>query len=95
MKPFWETQEPDFVNELGVKWYVDKDVTRYCFLENLSGTFLDDVLAYVTVLPSGETDRVLVQRDRIIYAGKSLEEIGVEIDKLKSLKSYEKHELSR
>ena len=94
---FWEKQEPNFVNELGIKWYFDELVTDYCMKENISGVFLDNVLAYVVVLPSGETDRVLVDvnNKEVIYATKSLEEIGVEIDKLKLLKSYEKHELSR
>lgn len=97
MKNFWEKQEPNFVNELGIKWYFDELVTDYCMKENISGVFLDNVLAYVVVLPSGETNRVLVDvnNKEVIYATKRLEEIGVEIDKLKLLKSYEKHELSR
>ena len=92
MKNFWETQEPNFVNELGIKWYIDELVTQYCLKENISGVFLDNVLAYVVVLPDGNTDRVLVDANNqeVIYATKNLEEIGVEIDKLKLLKSYEK-----
>ena len=92
MKNFWETQEPNFVNELGIKWYIDELVTQYCLKENISGVFLDNVLAYVVVLPDGNTDRVLVDANKqeVIYATKNLEEIGVEIDKLKLLKSYEK-----
>jgi len=92
MKNFWETQEPNFVNELGIKWYIDELVTQYCLKENISGVFLDNVLAYVVVLPDGNTDRVLVDvnKQEVIYATKNLEEIGVEIDKLKLLKSYEK-----
>jgi len=92
MKNFWKTQEPNFVNELGIKWYIDELVTQYCLKENISGVFLDNVLAYVVVLPDGNTDRVLVDvnKQEVIYATKNLEEIGVEIDKLKLLKSYEK-----
>ena len=92
MKNFWKTQEPNFVNDLGIKWYIDELVTQYCLKENISGVFLDNVLAYVVVLPDGNTDRVLVDvnKQEVIYSTKSLEEIGVEIDKLKLLKSYEK-----
>lgn len=92
MKNFWKTQEPNFVNELGIKWYIDESVTHYCLKENISGVFLDNVLAYVVVLPDGNTDRVLVDvnKQEVIYATKNLEEIGVEIDRLKLLKSYEK-----
>lgn len=91
MTNFWETNEPDFVNELGIKWYVDKHVTEYCFKGNISGVALNNIIAYVVVKPTGETDRVLVKYPdkAVIFNTKSLEEIGVEIDRLKLVKTFD------
>lgn len=92
---FWETKEPDFINELGIKWYFDVQVTDYCLKENLSGVSLTDIIAFVIVKPSGETERVLVKypEGEVIFNTKSLEEIGVEIDKLKLIKTFASYEI--
>lgn len=46
LNPPWDT-EPEFVNELGVKWWKDDYMTEYAQKPDRSGTVLDAVCFYV------------------------------------------------
>lgn len=73
------------------EWFNDKSTTHYAQKENLQGISLPNIIAFVIRDKStGEYDRVLFDKKRqnIIYDTKSLEDIGVEIDKIKILKQF-------
>lgn len=74
MSPF--NFPPDFVNELGVKWWSDKDLTHYAKLKvkklNLAVYLIEEV--------SGSRSRVVVESDSIVYASPRLEDVACFID---------------
>lgn len=77
--------EPDFVNEIGVKWWRDTYTTQYAQKKDSQGTSLDAVCYYVEEV-SGKRTRLLVHRSGTILADdQSLEGIGIKIDILKML----------
>jgi len=85
---FWDIDEPDFVNPEGVKWWLDKDCTRYAKRENLNGTSLD-YQVFIVKKPNGYMTRVILNEKREpIFESQQLESIGFAIDKQKLLKEY-------
>lgn len=86
MNPWDDNLKPDFVNEAGVKWWVDPSLTRYAREPNVRDTKLDDVICFYTEEPNGVKSRVLVRNQQVIFESQSLETIAVEIDKMKFLK---------
>ena len=85
MKMLWEN-EPDFINEEGVKWWLDKSTTEYAREEDLNGTKLD-VKVWAVELPDKTRTRVIIDSDNnIICDNQSLEAILIRIDAAKILK---------
>ena len=80
--------EPDFVNEEDVKWWQDKDTTRYAHKRDRHGTSLPDVVCWYVEQPNGVRTRVLIDNKagKILYEHQSLEAVAVHIDMLKFLK---------
>jgi len=69
------------------EWFNDKTTTQYAQKENLQGIALKNLFAFVVRnKDTGEYDRVLMDSkiNQIIYSTKSLEEIGVRIDMIKT-----------
>lgn len=81
------TQDPDFINEQGIKWWFDKGTTRFAIMEDQFGTSLNAV-AWVAEHPDGSRTRLLIDDDtkEIIAESPQLDGIGVKIDLLKYLK---------
>ena len=79
-------REPDFVNELGVKWWKDHHTTNYAQKEDRNGTKLDVVCFYIEE-PTGRRTRVLISKaGEIIEEDQSLEGLAIKIDVRKFLK---------
>ena len=76
--------EPDFINEQGTKYWVDKPTTQYAQRENLNGVSLDMVV-YLAETENGYMARLLIDKDQnIIAEEQNLEQLAVKIDMLKA-----------
>lgn len=72
----WD-KTPDFVNEAGVKWWADRDITAYA-REKLKSKA---VVFYVEE-PSGYRTRLLVENDQILNDDQTYEGMCCHIDML-------------
>lgn len=73
------------------EWFHDKTSTQYAHLENDRGISLKNIICFVVrEKETGKYDRVIMdsKTNAIIYSSKSLEDIGVYIDKLKVMKHF-------
>lgn len=77
---------PDFINERGVKWWLDKSLTRYAERADHNGTKLEAKVFYVE-RPDGHKTRILIDKDGPIHADQSLESMAFHIDALKIMAS--------
>jgi hypothetical protein len=94
LTPVWGTP-PDFVNELGVKWWKDADTTKWATREDEHGTTLDAAVFFVEEA-NGTRSRVMIQDGAVVAAEQSLEALAVKIDVLKFLKrDAQKEELAQ
>jgi hypothetical protein len=79
-------KEPDFVNELGVKWWKDESTTRYAQKSDQHGTKLDVVCYYIEE-PAGHRTRLLINKvGEIVEEDQNLEGLAIKIDVRKFLK---------
>ncbi len=86
----YETErEPDHVNELGIKWWLEKNLTAYANNPDRNGTCLEKVQCFIVEFPDGRKTRVLVEEGQVLYANSSLEGIGTKIDIMKVTKRYD------
>jgi len=81
----WD-KPPLHVNELGVKFWIDESSTRYARREDLKGTTLPTAVVFFTEHPDGERTRLLTIDNAAVVAKTSLEDLAVEIDKIKAIK---------
>ena len=87
----WD-EDPIFINEEGVKWWIDESTTKYAQKEDKHGTKLDAV-CYVTEEPNGRKTRVLVSKNQeIIEEDQTLDGMGCKIDVRKFLKRCDEEE---
>jgi len=88
----WETK-PEFVNELGVKWWKDDHMTEYARNPDRYGTVLDAVCFYAEHVDKTRT-RLLVSRlnGQIIEEDSSIEGMACKIEIRKML--IRDHELN-
>jgi len=81
---YWESETHE--------WYHDKTSTQYAQSDNrLHKDALKNIFCFVTrCKETGEYDRVMMdsKTNEVIFATKSLEEMGFEIDKLKVMKRF-------
>lgn len=77
--------EPEFVNELGTKWWLDAHSTNYANQPDSNGTALDVKVFYVEEV-SGRRTRVVAERGGIVAEDQTLDGICMKIDMLKFLK---------
>ncbi|MCK5449808.1 hypothetical protein KAI32_03005 [Candidatus Pacearchaeota archaeon] len=83
----WDNDEkPYFVNEEGFEWYFNKLGTEYARLKDGSGTSLKDVCVFYVKKDDDITNVIIDKNRKILADSRSLESIGVEIDKLKLLR---------
>jgi hypothetical protein len=78
--------KPDFINEKGVKWWLDKQLTNYCEREDLNGIKLKMKVFYVEE-PDGRKTRMLIDANGPVYENQKLEDMAVHIDILKLMES--------
>lgn len=84
--PFWEKQAPDFVNDIGAKWWIDTICTQWATREDGNGVSLD-YQVWVVEHPDGHKTRVLLNDARkAIYEHPSLENMATKIDMFKLIK---------
>ena len=77
--------KPEFVNELGVKWWRDEDMTKYVQKPDVHGTSLD-MFCFFIEEPNGRRSRVLVSKDAgIVEEDQNLEALAIKIDVRKFL----------
>ena len=88
-KNHWETREPDFINEEGVKWWLDKHLTDYANREDNKGISLKNVKGFV-VEKDDILEYVLVDYDNgsMVHSSQSLESVATHIDMMKIQKHY-------
>jgi hypothetical protein len=78
--------EPDFINEIGTKWWLDSDTTNYARKNDKNGISLN-VTCYFIETTEGYKSRVLVSEDvGIIEEDQTLEGLAIKIDIRKFLK---------
>ena len=80
--------EPDHVNDMGVKWWLEKGMTDYARKENINGTKLPNITAFI-VEKEGIKTRLLMDGEDIIYGNGNLEAVAVQINILKLLKEMD------
>lgn len=79
--------EPDFVNDLGVKWWQDKETTAYAQRPDVHGTTLDVTVWYVETAKNPTRTRIISNsKGDMVYAHQQLESIACHIDALKLMK---------
>jgi len=85
---FETDREPDHVNELGIKWWLEKNLTEYANNPDRRGTCLENVQCFIIEFPDGRKTRVLVEEGQVLYDDGSIEGIGTKIDMMKAAKRY-------
>ncbi len=82
----WD-KPPDYVNEIGVKWWLDKDTTNYANKKNINNKKLNARCWFIEEIDKRRT-RVLVcsNTNNILYESQSLESMLYTIDFLKFVK---------
>lgn len=77
--------DPDFVNEKGVKWWIDDSTTQYLQKEDRNGIKLD-MVCYAIEETDGKRSRLVINRARdIVEQEQSLEQLAIKIDMRKFL----------
>jgi hypothetical protein len=82
------SKPPDFVNEKGVKWWLDVSSTRYALSVDALGRKLKNVQVYFTEFPDGERSRVIIDNGEAVYETKTLENLGTQLDLMKATKNW-------
>jgi len=80
--------EPDFVNEKGTKWWLDKSTTQWAQREDQFGTSLE-MVCYLVETSDGYMVRILLDKENHVVAeNQNLEAMAVAIDMLKAAKRF-------
>ena len=99
MENIFDTK-PDSINEKGVKWWVDKDLTKYAREPNPQGTTLERTTVFAVEEPNGHKTRLIVQQPeppagckihqqwQEVFESQRLEDIAVHIDIMKLDKEH-------
>lgn len=71
------TEAPDFVNDEGVKWWHEADMTRYAFSKGFAG-----VRVWMVERPDGYKTRLFTEGETILADDQTVEGLGIKIDLL-------------
>lgn len=83
----WD-REPDAINEIGTKFWLDKHTTKYC--HDKLGT---NYWVYIMETTDGKKTRGLIEGNtKIIYENSNLEAFSCHIDILSLSRKYEKRD---
>lgn len=86
------SDKPDFVNELGVKWWLDRSATSYARKPDLKGTTMD-VLVYRVEHPNGASAFIVTDGGgEPMKECPSLEAVGAWVDFTKAAKRFDEGE---
>lgn len=92
----WEKTEPFFVNEKGVTFWLDTNLTDYAKQKDSNNVSLDNVVVYVLKETDGQFWYMIAKTSgEAIFTSKSLEEIGVRLDVMKTARHYAKKDLEK
>lgn len=72
-----KTEAPDFVNEEGVMWWHESDLTRYAFSKGFAG-----VRVWTVERPDGYKTRLFTEGETILADDQTVEGLGIKIDLL-------------
>lgn len=75
--------KPDYVNEQGVEWWLDRDLMHYVKLCKLDPK---QVQVFLTRHPDQKITRLIIENGEIAYEDTSLEGIGARLGIMKVLK---------
>jgi hypothetical protein len=88
----YDMDKPDFVNEEGTKWWLDKGTTEYARKEDINGIALPDVTIFLIEDKKGWRTYLITQGQNSIFECQRLEGIGAHIDMMKTAIRYDKEE---
>ena len=79
--------EPDFVGPTGIRWWLDKGLTKWAKapLGSRKSPLPEDTRAYLTEFPDGEKNYVVIMDGKPVFDSKSMEGIAVWLDAQKLL----------
>ena len=80
---------PDWVNELGIKWWRDETIQEEHLNVTHKGVDLKNLQAWIIQHPNGMLERVLTNATSVVYSTQSLEALFVYMDVLRYLKKSE------
>ena len=72
-----KTEEPDFANDEGVKWWHEQEMTRYAHNKGLTG-----VRVWTVERQDGYKTRLLTEGSEILADDQTVEGLGIKIDVL-------------
>lgn len=75
--------DPDFVNETGVKWWRDSVTNSYAKFKGI-----ENAQGFLIELPDGYKTRVLIVDDELVAEDQSIEGLGGKIDQLALHKNF-------
>lgn len=83
--------EPDFINDDGVKWWKHDSITRWAHNENSQGISLPNLYGFITETVAGIKSFVLVDysTNRVVYSSQLLEDVACHIDMVKTVKLFD------
>lgn len=74
---------PDFVNEKGVKWWAVRNLNERAMDKSVLGISMPGLQSWLAELPSGERNYVLVLNGEPMAESQSLETIAAKLDMIK------------
>jgi len=80
------SEAPDFVNELGVKWWFETTLTRYAFSKGNVG-----VRVWTVELPDGYKTRLLTKDGKVLEDDQSLDGLCMKIDIIGLISNQSEH----
>lgn len=69
-------REPDYINELGVKWWKDQSATDYA-------SVLKDAVVWYLHYPNGRRTYALLIENKPVFESEAIADVGKEIDRRK------------
>jgi hypothetical protein len=79
----FEQEKPDFINDQGVKWWMDRVTTEYARKPNAAGKALLTAIAWKVEESNGKKSFLLTDGDKVLAESQQLEAIACKIDFLK------------
>ena len=85
---FEQSKDPDFINDEGVRWWLDKGLTDYAQKEDQFGTKLDGFTSWIIETKDGQNTRILLDGENYALESPRMEDIACRIDIIKASKRF-------